>query len=214
MSNPDLPPDSITTLLQRARELQAPVPDKARLGDLLSRGELSPNDVRWVYLAAQFVEQVITDLEPGTLRSSDDLPDETPLFTTRRLFKALEARVERLEKAVAPPFTTPAGPVTVHYRPAAYTPEEVEAAKRAVLETAAEVAREQQAPTVEVTTSEPDVALYFVCQNRHPLAVRTTTILENGVRRAIHHEVVCPACEADGITEVRLPDLDESDDDD
>lgn len=51
MDNPDLPPDSITTLLQRARELQAPVPDKARLGDLLSRGELSPNDVRWVYLA-------------------------------------------------------------------------------------------------------------------------------------------------------------------
>lgn len=72
----------------------------------------------------------------------------------------------------------------------------------------------QRQAAVEVTTGEPDVALYFVCQNRHPLAVRTTTITENGVRRAVHHEIVCPACEADGITEVRLPDLDESDDDD
>ena len=67
---------------------------------------------------------------------------------------------------------------------------------------------------VEVATSEPDVALYFTCQNRHPLAARTTTILENGVRRATHHEIVCPACEADGITEVRLPGLDDGDDDD
>lgn len=73
---------------------------------------------------------------------------------------------------------------------------------------------QRQAPTVEVTTSEPDAALYFVCQNRHPLAARTTTILENGERRALHHEIVCPACEADGITEVRLPDLDDEADDD
>lgn len=62
--------------------------------------------------------------------------------------------------------------------------------------------------------AEANAALYFTCQNRHPLAVRTTTITENGVRRAVRHEIVCPACEADGITEVRLPDLDESDDDD
>ena len=68
---------------------------------------------------------------------------------------------------------------------------------------------QRQAATVEVTTGEPDAALYFTCQNRHPLAARTTTVLENGVRRATHHEIVCPACEADGITEVRLPDLDE-----
>ena len=69
----------------------------------------------------------------------------------------------------------------------------------------------QRQAAVEVTTSEPNAALYFTCQNRHPLAVRTTTILENGERRAVHHEVVCPACEADGITEVRLPGLDEED---
>lgn len=64
-------------------------------------------------------------------------------------------------------------------------------------------------PTIEVTTSEPNAALYFVCQNRHPLAVRTTTVNENGERRGVHHALACPACEADGITEVRLPDLDD-----
>lgn len=40
------------------------------------------------------------------------------------------------------PFTTPAGPVTVTYWPAAPTSEEAEAAKQAVLETAAELANE------------------------------------------------------------------------
>lgn len=39
---------------------------------------------------------------PGVLRSSDDLPEDPPLFTTRQLFKALDARVERLERAVSP----------------------------------------------------------------------------------------------------------------
>lgn len=43
------------------------------------------------------------------------------------------------------PFTTPAGPVTALYWPTVPTPEEAEVVKRAVLETAAEVAREQQA---------------------------------------------------------------------
>lgn len=38
---------------------------------------------------------------PGVLRSSNDLPEDPPLFTTRQLFKALEARVERLERTVS-----------------------------------------------------------------------------------------------------------------
>lgn len=280
MSNPDLPPDSITTLPaeQRTAAIRAryndmsysgPTPaDRERdtvIGHLLDHTE---------NLTSQLAQAQarVEDLEPGVLRSSDDLPDEPPLFTTRRLFKALEARVEEVERRVAafPVFQTPAGPVTVRYWAAAPTPQKAEAAKQAVLKTAVALYDEQQpppgrvpavtvgqdftpehryvlrayrqahgqptvgagtptavevngavtwwnqqqAPTVEVTTSEPDAALYFVCQNRHPLAARTTTILENGVRRATHHEVVCPACEADGITEVRLPDLDESDDDD
>lgn len=59
-----------------------------------------------------------------------------------------------------------------------------------------------------VTTSEPNAALYLTCQNRHPLAVRTTLVTENGDPRGGHHEVVCPQCEADGITEVFLSDED------
>lgn len=63
---------------------------------------------------------------------------------------------------------------------------------------------------VDVTTSEPNAALYFACQNHHPLALRTTTAIENGVRRAVRYEPVCPQCERDGITEVQLPDEDEA----
>lgn len=85
-------------LLRRARDLQSWTPGKARLGRAIEEGSLSPNDVRWVYSAAELVEAVVTQLEPGTLRSCADLPDEPPLFTTRRLFQALEARVERLER--------------------------------------------------------------------------------------------------------------------
>lgn len=102
-------------------------------------------------------------------------------------------------------------PIEITYM-AGVSDEEIERAKQAVLESAAELLNEQAA--IEVVTGEPNAALYFVCQNRHPLAARTTTTTENGVRRATHHEVVCPACEADGITEVRLPGLDDGDDDD
>lgn len=62
---------------------------------------------------------------------------------------------------------------------------------------------------VETVTSEPDAALYFLCQNRHPLALRTTTTTENGERRALYYEVVCPQCESVGITEVLPLDLED-----
>lgn len=64
-------------------------------------------------------------------------------------------------------------------------------------------------PAVEVTTGEPNAALYFVCQNHHPLALRTTTMIEGGERRVLHCEPVCPQCERDGITDVRLPEDDD-----
>lgn len=88
-------------LLKRALELRTCAPETARLGAAMAHGDLSPDDIRWVYLAANLVEAVIEDLEQGTLRSSDDLPQEPPLFTTRQLFKAFEVRVKRLEDAAA-----------------------------------------------------------------------------------------------------------------
>lgn len=91
---------ALAALLDRARDLQAHPPEKSRLDRAAADGYLSPNDVRWVYLAAELVERVVEELEPGVLRSADDLPDEPPLFTTRRLFRALETRVERLERAL------------------------------------------------------------------------------------------------------------------
>lgn len=63
-----------------------------------------------------------------------------------------------------------------------------------------------------ITTSEPNAALYLTCRYRHPLAARTTLVAEDGEQRGGHHEVVCPQCEADGITEVLLSDEDADDD--
>ncbi len=87
-------------LLAAARALQTPVPDKARVGRAMREGTLTADDVRWVYEAAAFVKHVVTELEPGALTSPADLPDERPLFTTRRLFAAVEKRLAHIEDAL------------------------------------------------------------------------------------------------------------------
>lgn len=51
-------------LLRRARQLQPFPPEKARLGRAVREGSISPDDVRWVYLAAELVEAVIGELDP------------------------------------------------------------------------------------------------------------------------------------------------------
>lgn len=221
MSNPDLPPDSITTLPPEARLYAI----RQRYDAMTYSGPTAADRERDTVIGhlLDLIEQRAQQM------TNPDFPDlvgmvGAPLIPckvvevtattapTRRVEGVgdLDATYEQTQRYV---IRYQPKPIEITYM-AGVSDEEIERAKQAVIESATELLNEQQAPTVEVATSEPDAALYFVCQNRHPLAVRTTTILENGERRGGRHEIVCPACEADGVTDVRLPDLDEGDDDD
>lgn len=90
----------LACLLRRARRLQTRPPEQPRLERAVHEAALTLDDVRWVHAAAELVDAVVRELEPGALRSPADLPDEPPLFTTRRLFAAVEKRLARVESAL------------------------------------------------------------------------------------------------------------------
>ena len=102
----DTAPASVNThadlagLLQQASALQAHPPAGDRIQRAVREGHLTINDGRWVNLAVALVRNVVEQLGPGVLRSSDDLSDEPPLFTTRRLFRGVEQRLARIEEAL------------------------------------------------------------------------------------------------------------------
>lgn len=214
MSNPDLPPDSITTLPQEARlyAIRRRYDAMAYSGPTAADRERDTVIGHLLDLLEQRPQQItdpafpdLVDLVGGPMIPCKVVEITATTAPTERIEGVgdLNATYEQTQQYV---IRYQPKPIEITYM-AGVSDEEIERAKQAVLESATEL--NEQAPTVEVTTSEPDAALYFVCQNRHPLAARTTTILENGERRGGRQEIVCPACEADGITEVRLPDLDE-----
>lgn len=86
------------------------------------------------------------------------------------------------------PFTTPAGPVTVTYWPAAPTTQEAEAAKRAVLETVHELLAEQQGaglPGVVVDERVPP-GVIALASDSHVIAYREDTGRAAEMRRDEH----------------------------
>ena len=106
---------------------------------------------------ADVLEGHLENLQAEFLRLRAQLKDSSEWG--QRAWNAWRSARDRAQRAraAAPVLKTTVGPVTVTYWPAQPSPEEVEAAKRAVIERAAELVREQQA--TERPGSDLDAAI-------------------------------------------------------